>query len=297
MTSASSAPIVVVRLLGGLGNQMFQYATGRAFALRHGADVVLDVSSFESYTLRRYELDSLQIEARLASADELKAIGGAEPTAWHARLLAPLRGRPAIQVLREAHFHFDPALESARPPIALHGYWQSERYFLDARDRLSRELVPRQPLDPRNASTADKIRATNAVSLHVRRGDYVSDARTNRYHGTCSPEYYSAAVDYIVARVPEPHLFVFSDDPAWTSQNMTFPAPTTYVAANPADEGFRDMQLMAMCRHHVIANSSFSWWGAWLNRAPDKIVVAPARWFASSDNDTRDLVPATWVRI
>lgn len=297
MKNATSAPIVVVRLLGGLGNQMFQYATARALALRHGAEVVLDVSGFESYTLRRYELDALSIEARLATADELVAIGGAEPSSRLARLLAPLKGRPSIQVLREAHFHYDPVLAGARPPIALHGYWQSERYFQDAGDQLAKEFTPREALDPLNAATAGQIRATNAVSLHVRRGDYVSDARTNQYHGTCSPQYYAAAVDYILARSADAHLFVFSDDPAWTRDNMTFPAPTTYVAANPADQGYRDMQLMAMCRHHIIANSSFSWWGAWLNRAADKIVVAPSRWFASGANDTRDLVPAKWVRI
>src|SRR5262249_17689343 len=108
---------------------------------------------------------------------------------------------------------------------------------------------------------------------------------------------YRAAVDLVRQRVERPHLFMFSDDHEWTRANLAFDLPTTYVTANSADRGYRDMQLMRRCRHHVIANSSFRWWGAWLNPAPEKIVVAPARWFAGSDNDPRDLLPADWIRL
>ena len=138
---------------------------------------------------------------------------------------------------------------------------------------------------------------SNAVSLHVRRGDYVSDPATNRFHGTCSPDYYRQAVDYVIGRAGVPHLFVFSDDQEWTRANLQFAVPRRSSSANPPDCGYRDMQLMARCRHHIIANSSFSWWGAWLNPSPEKIVVAPKQWFSSPRNDTRDLVPPNWVRM
>jgi hypothetical protein len=130
----------------------------------------------------------------------------------------------------------------------------------------------------------------------VRRGDYVSEPDVSRYHGICPPDYYRSAVDYIAQRVPDIHLFVFSDDQDWVRDNLRFGPPTTLVAANSPDRGFRDMRLMTLCRHHIVANSSFSWWGAWLNPATDKIVVAPQQWFSASSNDTRDLIPPSWVR-
>jgi hypothetical protein len=288
---------VTIRLMGGLGNQLFQYATARALALRHGAEVVLDLSHYEEDRLRRYELGSYPIAARIATAAELrssKAAGGLRAIAE--RLLGRAPG-PAAPAYHEPHFHFDPLVLQQRPPVHLIGYWQSERYFVDAAEVLRREFSPQAPLEPENARIAAAIATTNAVSLHVRRGDYVSNAHTNAYHGVCSLDYYRAAVAHIRREIPDAHLFVFSDDHEWTRRNLAPDLPTTYVTANPADRGFRDLQLMSRCRHHVVANSSFSWWGAWLNPSPDKMVIAPARWFASAEHDTRDLVPATWLRL
>lgn len=287
---------VTVRLIGGLGNQLFQYATARALALRNGGAVRLDVSGFEAYGLRRYELDAYPIGATLASAQDLAAFETQSPPAGIlGRVMRKLR--PPARIYREPHFHYDPQLASQELPIYLDGYWQSERYFVEAADQLRRDLTPREPLDPDNAALADQIDAAEAVSLHVRRGDYVSNAHTNAYHGVCSLDYYRAAIALMRQRVDTPHFFVFSDDHDWTRENLRIDGPTTYVTANPADRGFRDMQLMARCRHHVIANSSFSWWGAWLNPSPHKIVVAPKGWFASQDNDTRDLLPTGWIRL
>ena len=287
---------VTVRLLGGLGNQLFQYAAARALALRYGAELRLDLSHYEDDGKRRYELGAYPIAARIATPEELAPFGTREPpTGFLGRIMQRLR--PPPNVYREAHFHYDEKLAAQRPPVYLDGYWQSERYFADAAAQLRQELSPQAPLEPENARIAAAIDAATAVSLHVRRGDYVTDSHTNAYHGVCSLDYYRAAVALIRQRVPDAHLFVFSDDHDWTRENLALDLPTTYVTANPPDRGFRDMQLMTRCRHHVIANSSFSWWGAWLNPAPDKIVVAPARWFAAGDNDTRDLVPSAWVRL
>lgn len=177
------------------------------------------------------------------------------------------------------------------------GYWQSERYFVDAADIIRAEFKPRLALEPENAATAAAIDGVTAVSVHVRRGDYVTDKVTNAYHGVCSLDYYRAAIARIAERVASPHLFVFSDDHAWVQENLRSNYPTTYVTANSPDRGYRDMQLMSRCRHHIIANSSFSWWGAWLNPRPDKVVVAPARWFIDKSNDTRDLLPGEWLRV
>jgi hypothetical protein len=302
---ASAVSLVIVRLIGGLGNQMFQYATGRALALRRGATLKLDLTGFATvgaHTKRRYELDAFPIHGGGASEAEIAQFGrtGKPGLPRRDRVLRLLRfARPngAWPVYREPHFQFDPILPELRAPVYLDGYWQSERYFSDIAEVLRQEFAAEVPLDPENAALAARIDAANAVSLHVRRGDYVSDPATNRFHGTCSPDYYQRAVDYVAARVGAPHLFVFSDDQKWTRANLRFATPTTIVDANPPDRGYRDMGLMARCRHHIVANSSFSWWGAWLDPSPEKIVVAPRQWFGASTNDTRDLIPPSWVQL
>jgi hypothetical protein len=297
--------LVVARLIGGLGNQMFQYATGRALALRRGAALRLDVTGFAAvgaHTKRWYELDALAIHGDVASDADLAWFHGAGKPGLSLldhmlRLLRIDRPRGAWPIYRERHFQFDPAVPDLPAPVYLDGYWQSERYFSDIAGLLRQEFTAKAPLDQENAALAGAIDATNAVSLHVRRGDYVSDPTTNWFHGTCTPDYYRRAVDCVNARAGVPHLFVFSDDQQWTRANLHFGVPTTFVGANPPDCGYRDMQLMARCRHHIIANSSFSWWGAWLNPSREKIVVAPQQWFSSTSNDTRDLIPANWVRL
>jgi hypothetical protein len=297
--------LVITRLIGGLGNQMFQYATGRALALRRGAALKLDLSGFGAvgvHTKRRYELDSFPIHASAASEGDLAQfdLAGKSRSPRLDRVLRLLRfnkGADAWPTYREPHFHFDPAVAELRAPVYLDGYWQSERYFSDIAGVLRQEFTATAPSDPGNAALAEGIDSVGAVSLHVRRGDYVSDPATNRFHGICSPDYYQRAVDYIAALVGTPHLFVFSDDPQWSRANLRFAVPMTIVDANPPEHGYRDMRLMARCRHHIVANSSFSWWGAWLNPSREKIIVAPRQWFAASGNDTRDLVPPNWVRL
>ena len=300
----SLAPCVVTRLIGGLGNQMFQYAAGRALALRCGAALKLDLSGFAAaiQTKRRYELDCFSIHGSVASQRELAKFGrtGSSLSPRLGRFLRWLRIDRldgAWSTYHERHFEFDPAVPGLRAPVYLDGYWQSERYFSDIADVLRKDFIAKAPLDQENEAIAKGIDAVNAVSLHIRRGDYVDDPTTNRFHGICSPDYYQRAVDYITARAGTPHLFVFSDDQQWARANLNFAVPLKFIDANPPERGHLDMQLMARCRHHVIANSSFSWWGAWLNPLPEKVVVAPSRWFGAASHDTRDLIPPDWVRL
>jgi hypothetical protein len=297
---SGSAPLVVVRLNGGLGNQMFQFAAARTFARRTGATLKLDTSSFARDPLRTYELGVYALADTVAqttpaerAACEQKRPRGLTRVGQSLGMMSAA----AIPGLREAHFHYDPALATATAPAYLIGYWQSERYFATDADQIRHDLTPRAALEPDNAAIAAQIAGDNAVSLHVRRGDYVSDAKTQAVHGVCDLDYYARAMAAIEAQVAAPHYIVFSDDPDWTEANLTSSQPMTFVTSNPPARGYRDLQLMSLCRHHIIANSSFSWWGAWLNPRADKIVVAPDRWFATTDKNTRDLVPAGWLRV
>ncbi len=297
--------LVITRLIGGLGNQMFQYAAGRALALRRAAVLKLDVTGFAAvgaHTKRRYELDALSIRGSAASAAELAQFGRTDkPRSPRLdRVLDWLRiGQPHGdgRIYREPHFHYDPMVAELPAPVYLDGYWQSEKYFSDIAGLLRQEFAAKAPPDRENESLGVRIDAANAVSLHVRRGDYISNPTTNRFHGVCPPDYYQRAVDFISGRAGALHLFVFSDDQEWTCANMRFTVPTTFVGVNPPDCGYRDMQLMARCRHHITANSSFSWWGAWLNPSTEKIVVVPKHWFCASSNDARDLIPPNWVQL
>lgn len=289
---------IIVRLIGGLGNQMFQYAAGRALADRLGLALQLDTSGFEHYGLRRYELDRFAIRAEPATRAGLEVFGVVPraPTLLN-RIAGRLGLRRSGAVFREASFAYDPRFESITDAVYLDGYWQSERYFAGIAAALREDFRLRAAPDAGNVNMAAAIDAeASAVSLHVRRGDYVSDPHTAQYHGVCSLDYYRRAVEAVLDRVPDAHFYVFSDDPDWVAANLEVGRPLTLMRINDGNSGMYDLDLMRRCRHHVIANSSFSWWGAWLNPAPDKLVVAPARWFAAADHDTRDLLPAAWMQ-
>jgi Glycosyl transferase family 11 len=293
------APLVIARLNGGLGNQMFQFAAARALALRTGATLKLDISAFSRDKLRSYDLGDYALSASvgLASDVELAQCEQKKPRGL-ARIGKALGvGGAAIPAIREAHFHYDPALAMAKPPAYIVGYWQSERYFGDHAGQIRSDFSQREPLEPENAAIADVISGSTSVSLHVRRGDYFSDAKIQSVHGVCGLDYYARAMAAVETKVAAPHYIVFSDDPNWTRANLSSPHPMTFVTCNQAERGFRDIELMSLCCHHIIANSSFSWWGAWLNARADKVVVAPARWFAGGAKDARDLVPEGWVRV
>lgn len=290
--------MIVTRLRGGLGNQMFQYAAGLRLACARGTRLLLDTSPLcdpGCHTPRSYALGPFRLSAGRASPEELAAFGRSRRS-LASRLARRLGRRPDAAAV-ERHFHFDEEVLALPDGVCLRGYWQSERYFADAADRVRRELRLERPPTGRNAELAAEIAACNAVSLHVRRGDYVSDPVANAMHGVCSLDYYRRATELVVGRVPDATFFVFSDDPGWTRDHLQLPGKATVVDHNGPAAGHEDLRLMSLCAHHIIANSSFSWWGAWLDPRPDKIVVAPERWFADGARDTADLCPAAWVKL
>jgi hypothetical protein len=290
--------MVIVRLEGGLGNQLFQYAAGRAIAQRHNVPLKLDTSKFEG-TRRRYALDNLRISASLATASEVEHLTGSNGNGMRPRLTRLYqRYLPYYRqsVFVERGFQFDPNFFRARCEVYLIGYWQSEKYFEGIAPLLREELTLLTQPDPDNQAMASQIEQTESVSVHIRRGDYVSDEHTSRYHGSCSLAYYQDAVGMIARTGVRPAFFVFSDDIEWAKQNLRLDHPVVYVSHNGEARDYEDLRLMSLCKHHIIANSSFSWWGAWLSENPEKKVIVPRRWFDQAQFDTRDLIPAGWNR-
>lgn len=288
---------VVTKLIGGLGNQLFQYACGRRLAHQWNIPLRLDISGFSEYTLHSYGLKHFNVRADEATSNELRSFPPVSPRRGvRQRLLALFRPQTTPRMV-EPHFHFTPTVLSARPPVYLEGYWQSDKYFQDISSLIREEFRVVTPPDHANQQVSHAIQACNAVSVHVRRGDYVSDAITNSIHGTCDITYYRQAVEHIKNFVSNPRFFVFSDDPIWSSANLAFDWDAVFISHNPADKNYEDLRLMTLCQHHIIANSSFSWWGAWLGSNPHKIVIAPRHWFKTTARDTRDLIPAEWLSL
>ncbi len=292
--------MIIVKLMGGLGNQLFQYATGRSLALSRGVALKLDLSFLEEVqegnTPRHFALHHFGITAQTASAWDVAQMmdgEGRHLEAAVARLIGRLRG---CRHYRERWFHFDPEVRALPDNVYLEGYWHSERYFVEHSANIRKELTVTAELMGRNRELADKLSVVNAVSVHVRRGDYVHNPTTNAYHGVCAPEYYHRAAEVIASSVVDPLFVVFSDEPGWAVQHLKFRFPVCHVTDN-GETPHEDLRLMSLCKHHIIANSSFSWWGAWLSANPDKIVIAPERWFNNPTINTVDLTPVGWHRI
>jgi len=292
--------MIISKVIGGLGNQMFQYAAGRGLSLRHNTSYALDISGFNNYTLHQgFELGHVftGIFNVCNEADVQKTLGWWSAKSMH-RIFSHLPGfiTKNSKLALEPYFQYWPGVEHLSSDCYLSGYWQSERYFLDFESQIRTDFSFVRPPTGLNATIAEAIRHCNSVSLHVRRGDYVSNPHTLATHGLCSPSYYEAAIRYMSERVGGAHLFVFSDDMDWVKSNIAINLPHTYVQHNHGADSHNDMMLMSMCQHHIIANSSFSWWGAWLNPNAGKIVVAPKRWFTNQRN-VEDLIPGEWVKL
>lgn len=285
---------VVVGLSGGLGNQMFQYAAGRSLSFRLGVPLCLDLSWFGGQEERQFALSPFQIDARRRSQYPwLPARGLALVSRLSRRWLPRIMGVP---VWREPHFYYSRDFAALTSPVFLEGYWQSECYFREIRPLLLQEFALRQPLPPACGALLEEIRNCDAICVHVRRGDYLSNPVAAKVHGTCPVGYYRAGVSELCQGLSQPRCFVFSDDPGWVRASLAFDCPTTVVDANGPDDAHLDLALMAACRHFLIANSSLSWWGAWLGDQSGKKIIAPTNWFLTSDKDTRDLLPESWQR-
>lgn len=288
---------VVARIEGGLGNQLFQYAAARSLADRLGCDLVLDLRGLTQNGDRPFQLDLYRIRADIADPDLLAALP--EPRASRAGRMRSALAQAApflctFPVFWPRSFAYDPRFERISRPVYLVGYWQSERYFAWNRASLLHDIQLREPLPA--SYLLDKIlRSINSVALHVRRGDYVSNAAAAQFHGLCDMDYYRQAIQALRSAHPDIEVYVFSDEPDWARVHLQLGVPTHVVDAHTADQGHLDMELMRNCRHHVIANSSFSWWGAWRCERGGQKVYAPRRWFADARVDTSDVVPSRWI--
>ncbi len=295
--------MVIIRMTGGLGNQMFQYALYLQL-VSQGKDVKFDdVSEYELDNARPIMLWTFGIDYPKASRDEINKITDGFMKLSH-RIRRKIRGRKSHKY-EEKSCNFDPAVLE-KDPAYLTGYFQSERYFKTVEKQVREAFCFReQVLEDVQDELKNKIRIYQtdiqnsfAVSLHIRRGDYLDNQEV--YGGICTREYYASAVAHVKKSYPDAIFYVFSNDDAWaenwcSSQKEVYQSQFIAVTGVTEEMGYLDLYLMSLCRCHIIANSSFSWWGAYLNPNKDKWVIAPAKWF--NNQECRDIYTKEMIKI
>ena len=301
-TSSSSGrrDSIVVTLKGGLGNQMFQYAFGLALADERDGVLLVDSSPLDADSKRSFELDPCRPAPRSIRPPVRWLLQVLRRTPlWHrlGRSRAPVyRGGPRVVI--ESSSTYDPTVRTLEGSLILDGYWQSEEYFADHRGHLEQVFDWSALIqDAGDVRLADGIRGSESVAVHVRRGDYVSEPHTHAFHGTCEPDYYAEAAELVRREVGPSRFFVFSDDPDWAEEHLRLPGEIVVVRHRSPPPPHVDMWLMSRCRHAIIANSSYSWWAAWLADRPGKIIVAPRCWFRDPAMKDRSPAPARWQRV
>jgi hypothetical protein len=290
--------MIIVRLKGGLGNQMFQYALGRALQHRRGDELRLDVtyllgsSVFKWDVPRSYDLDVFQLQSAFSYVPRLL-----RRASW---TLDEAEAVPKRQTfVEEKEFGFHPGiLDLTEPNLYLDGYWQSESYFAEIQREIRAAFQFRMPLSPAGRQMAHMLASVNSVCVNVRRGDYVTSESTRNTLGFVGEDFYRRGVDWIKANIPDPWLFVNSDDMPWCREHLKFDLPTTYFGEECAGWKFGEqLQLMTMCKHFLIPNSTFAWWAAWLGTRDGKLVACPRRWFRNESISSKDLIPPSWVTL
>jgi hypothetical protein len=283
--------MITVRLSGGMGNQMFQYATGRTLALKYNVPLQLDTTYLldrtprKHFTFREYDLDVFAIAVQVVS----------HKTSFWQLKLEKIKNKLLRPRGVEKHFSFDPAVLSWGPEMTLQGYWQSPKYFSEIQDVIRADFALKNPLSENTKTVLAEIKNTASVAIHVRRGDYVS----NTFHDVgLDQEYYNEGLRRITDQYTVEKIYVFSDDIEWCKHNLHFDIATVFVGPEYAGiKGEEHLMLMSACQHFIIPNSTFSWWAAWLCTNPQKIVVAPKQWFKDDIIDGNDLIPQEWVRL
>jgi len=301
--------MIIIQLIGGFSNHLFQYATARAIALRNNDIVKIDKTNFEN-NKSIYRLDKINIYEDIASNTEISLLKNAPRKNLLAKIINKTNFRTKYN--KRSHYiencdnsvGFDYRILTLKGDIFLQGWLANENYFLDVRPTIIREFTLKDEIDNVNKSLLQEIQETNSVSIHFRRGEYL----THSFFGILKLDYYYNAISEICQKIDNPRFYIFSDDPSWVAKNFKISKNHVIVKNNSQTETFFntrfdyiDLMLMKACKHNIIANSTFSWWAAWLNKNTNKIVIAPKIWFkdtkAQKSYNNGSFIPSAWIKI
>lgn len=293
--------MVIARLFGGLGNQMFQYAIGRSLSLKNntplGLDVcyLLDRTPRKSFTFRDFDLELFNIKAEVLPKSKIPLWFRHIGKGIFFLMLNKIRDKiPFGKGVEKQDFIFDERVYNHKGSIYLKGYWQNPKYFQDMRKVLIHDFSLKNILPARIQLLREEVQGRESLCIHVRRGDYVG----NKFHNVLDKDYYPRSFQKIKDIAPVEHVYIFSDDIDWCRKNISFDLPTTFVGEEFAGEkATGHFELMRACKYFIIPNSTFSWWAAWLSDSPEKIVIAPKKWINDDSINTKDLIPPEWVQL
>ena len=285
--------MIIIKLIGGLGNQLFQYSLGRSLSIKNNDIFKLDLSDFEENKDRHYSLGNFKIIENFATQFEIAKI----KKSGVLKLVDKLKPYYKRTVIKYKGYDFDPNILKLSGNFYLDGYWQSEKYFKDVENIIRKEIALKESLPPKYSELINKIKNSNSVSVHIRRGDYVANKKFSAVYNLLDEKYYQRAVKFIAEKISDPRFFIFSDDIEWAKRNLDIPYPKIFVSGENEMKDYEELILMSLCKHNIIANSSFGWWGAWLNKNPDKIVISPDKWFNNETDSAKDLIPQNWIRL
>lgn len=298
--------MITVKLMGGLGNQMFQYALGRHLSIKNKTDLVLDLSFLRhrlpsrGYVFRDLDLDVFNFPIRTTVASKVPFPLRTLTYIVH-RIFEQIANiaTPGYIIKEKQIYHFDPSVLDSPALSYLSGFWNSDKYFKEIEDTIRTDFSSyKDPLDEASQHMLQQIQQKTSVSVYFRRTDYVTNVLNKKFLGEQTMDYYNNAVEHMASKVTDPHFFIFSDDIEWCKKNVVLPYLTTFVGQECAGTKFTGfIRLMSACKHHVITNSTFSWWPAWLNPSKEKIVIAPKHWVADTALDTTDVTPSEWIRM
>lgn len=296
--------MIIAKLISGLGNQLFQYAVSRQLSLARHVHLKLDTSFFSSQNLRSFKLHHYSIAAEVATEDAVNSI----LDVYSSRSLYAKLYRRAEPYLPKQYHHrfyekewwtFEPELFSVTSNVYLDGYWQHYKYLENLNPVILDELRLKEFPAKDASEYLNEIQGQpESVAVHIRRGDYVTDKDALNFMGVLPVSYYNRSIEYINNRVSNPSFYFFSDDLDWVKDTIKVNAQVHYVDIANGAKDYVELDLMSKCSHNIIANSSFSWWGAFLNRNPEKIVVAPKKWVVPEEVNKRiELILPSWVKM
>ena len=284
--------MIYARIRGGLGNQLFQYSTARSLADHMNVELGIDIREFDKNSPYKMSLNQFNLRANFNPPDLIKH----KRYGMIAYLFDHIRGNQR-KVYKEPFLMFDKNLFSVTDGTYLKGYFQTEKYFINNKEKIIKDITLIHEPDRLNTVSLKEIQKSKSVSLHIRRGDYVSNKIYNQNHGILDLSYYENAVDYISKKIGNDiRVYAFSDDPDWVYRNLNLPCEVKFINNNSPENSHEDLRLMLNCDHNIIANSSFSWWGAWLNQNPNKIVIYPQKWFGNNQMQNPDIAPSAWLK-
>ena len=300
--------MIISHLMGGLGNQMFEYAAGLALARRRRTVLKLDTTFYHEHDVddRHYSLDCFNVNAQFATAEEIQRLKN--KTTWQERTLARMLNafgvrrfdlllKPGGAAHYQKQWTYYPEFWDLPDLTYLHGNFMSEKFFAPVADLVRHQFTFRYPPTPAVEEMAARIKSGPSVAVHFRRGDYVPGQKWDKM-GVLVGDYYNDAMASLRGRLPDDTTYyLFSDDIEAIEREYKPAVPHVFVKCCQHANYYDKIRLMQMCDHNVIANSTFSWWAAWLNPSPEKIVIAPKQWFANSPNPDTDIVPEGWERV